>query len=115
MPESTKTAMSTNPATTSTNGDLVRVEHLKKYFAVQSGFFATLLTRGNIPQVKAVDDVSFTIHKGEVFGLAGESGSGKSTIGRLVLRLYEATAGKVIFDGIDLGKLSGEEMRRMRS
>ena len=52
MPESTKTAMSTNPATTSTNGDLVRVEHLKKYFAVQSGFFATLLTRGNITPLR---------------------------------------------------------------
>ncbi len=100
----------------STNSEeLVRVEHVGKFFPIQSGLFATLLTRGHIPAVKAVDDVSFSIHKGEVFGLAGESGSGKSTIGRLVLRLLEPTSGKVFFDGTDLGSLSAEEMRRMRS
>jgi peptide/nickel transport system ATP-binding protein len=97
------------------NEELVHVEHVCKYFPIQSGLFATLLTGGHIPAVKAVDDVSFSIHKGEVFGLAGESGSGKSTVGRLVLRLYEPTSGKVIFDGTDLESLSSEEMRRMRS
>lgn len=95
--------------------ELVRLEHVGKFFYIQSGLFAALLNRGRIPSVKAVDDVSFTIHKGEVFGLAGESGSGKSTIGRLVLRLYEPTAGKIFFDGTDLGSLSAEEMRRLRS
>ena len=95
--------------------ELVRVEHVCKFFPIQSGLFANLLTRGHIPAVKAVDDVSFSIHKGEVFGLAGESGSGKSTVGRLVLRLLEPTSGKVIFDGTDLGSLSAEEMRRLRS
>jgi peptide/nickel transport system ATP-binding protein len=95
--------------------ELVRVEHVRKFFPIQSGFFASLLSGGEIPAVKAVDDVSFIIHKGEVFGLAGESGSGKSTVGRLVLHLLEPTSGKVIFDGTDLESLSTEEMRRFRS
>jgi peptide/nickel transport system ATP-binding protein len=95
--------------------DMLRVEELRKHFPVQTGFLASLLNRGNIPTVKAVDGVSFTIRRGEVFGLAGESGSGKSTIGRLVLNLYEPTSGRVIFDGIDLATISAEEMRRMRA
>ncbi len=95
--------------------ELVRLEHVTKHFPVQSGILAMLLNRGHIPAVRAVDDIHFNIHKGEVFGLAGESGSGKSTVGRLVLRLLDPTSGKVFFDGIDLVKLKSEEMRRMRS
>src|SRR4030042_1198309 len=116
MPESTPMSVNAISGDKVANPDeLVRVEHVSKYFPIQSGLFASLLARGHIPAVKAVDDVSFSIHKGEVFGLAGESGSGKSTVGRLVLRLFEPTAGKVFFDGTDLGSLSSEEMRRMRS
>lgn len=97
------------------NTELVRVENLYKHFPVQEGFLASLLHRGEVPTVKAVDGVSFSIRKGEVFGLAGESGSGKSTIGRLVLRLLDATRGQVFFDGTDLGSLPAEEMRRLRA
>jgi peptide/nickel transport system ATP-binding protein len=111
-PVETETAPGGSAAET---GELVRVENLRKHFPVQSGFLASLLNRGHIPAVKAVDGVSFSIRKGEVFGLAGESGSGKSTVGRLVLNLLEPTSGRVIFDGIDLSTLSAEEMRHMRS
>ncbi len=93
---------------------LVELRHVTKWFPVQQGLIANLLARGRIDYVRAVDGVSFAIKKGEVFGLAGESGSGKSTIGRLALRLLEPTEGQVIFDGVDLATLGGEEMRRLR-
>ncbi|MEE9324549.1 MAG: ABC transporter ATP-binding protein [Dehalococcoidia bacterium] len=94
---------------------LVELHNVMKWFPVQQGFMASLLSRGRIDYVRAVDGVSFEIKKGEVFGLVGESGSGKTTIGRLVLRLLEPTDGQVIFDGVDLATLSDEEMRRLRS
>ena len=93
---------------------LVDVQDLKKYFPVQTNFLDTVFSK-EIDYVKAVDGVSFKIHSGEVFGLAGESGSGKTTIGRLILGLEKATEGKVIFDDIELTALNPNELRSMRN
>ena len=89
---------------------LIRVENLKKYFPITRG----IIIQRTIGYVRAVDDVSFFVHKGETFGLVGESGCGKTTLGRTILQLYRPTAGKVYFDGIDLTTLKGEELRKMR-
>ncbi len=88
---------------------LLDVQHLKKYFPVKAGFF-----RRKIGDVKAVDDVSLTLKRGETFGLVGESGCGKSTTGRLILRLANATAGSIVFDGKDITKLRGGKLRKIR-
>jgi peptide/nickel transport system ATP-binding protein len=96
-----------------TEENLIEVRGLKKWFPVQKSFVERLVT-GQNQFVRAVDGVDFEIRRGEVFGLAGESGSGKTTTGRLILQLVEPTAGEVTFDGTDLTALSSEEMRRMR-
>jgi peptide/nickel transport system ATP-binding protein len=86
---------------------------VKKYFPVQKGFLEQLLTRERT-FVKAIDDVSFDIMKGEVLGLAGESGSGKTTMGRLCVRLIDPTEGEIYYDGRDIASLKGEELRKIR-
>ncbi len=95
-----------------TNGtpDLVQVRDLKMHFPVTRG----IIWQRKVGDIKAVDGVTFNIKKGETLGLVGESGCGKSTTGRAILQLYKPTAGEVIFQGTDLVKLEGEEMRRMR-
>ena len=93
----------------SENGELLRVEHLKKYFPIRKGIFSRI-----VGQVKAVDNVSFHIDKGETLGLVGESGCGKTTVGRSLLRLIEPTAGNVYFDTVDLVALAPGPMRAMR-
>ncbi|HKJ28141.1 MAG TPA: oligopeptide/dipeptide ABC transporter ATP-binding protein [Anaerolineales bacterium] len=89
---------------------LLKVENLKMHFPILAGVF-----RRQVGAVKAVDGVSFNIHRGETLGLVGESGCGKSTTGRAILQLYEPTAGSVYFGDVDLAALRGEQMRRLRS
>ena len=88
---------------------LVRVENLKKYFPIMHG-----LIRRHAGDVKAVDGITFDVYKGETLGLVGESGCGKSTTGRVILQLYPVTAGRVFFEGQDLTKVHGEELRQFR-
>ena len=105
MPE----AAASNAATQ--NDDiLLEVKNLKMYFPVGGGF----LSRKPVGYVKAVDDVSFTVKRGETLGLVGESGCGKTTTGRCILQLYKPTAGQVIFDGQDLTELNSKRMRAIR-
>ena len=92
---------------------LLTVTNLKKYYPVEKGFLDRLLTSQK-SFVHAVDDVSFSVNRGDILGLVGESGSGKSTTGRLCLKLTEPTSGSILFDGVDLVKLHGEELRSFR-
>ncbi|MBT6718128.1 MAG: ABC transporter ATP-binding protein [Nitrospina sp.] len=88
---------------------LLKVQSLKKYFPVYGGLLSRV-----IGQVKAVDDVSFEIKEGEILGLVGESGCGKTTVGRMTLRLLEPTSGKVFFEDTDILKLKGKELTMIR-
>ena len=92
------------------NDVLLEVRNLKMYFPVTSG----ILFGRHVSDVKAVDDISFTIKRGETLGMVGESGCGKTTAGRTILQLYKPTGGQVIFDGKDLSKLRRGEMRALR-
>ncbi len=93
-----------------TSGPLLEVEDLKVYFPIRSG----VLIDRHVGDVKAVDGVSFDVKRGETLGLVGESGCGKTTVGRTVLRLYEPTEGRVVFDGVDVGTLNGRDLRKLR-
>tara|TARA_B100000700_G_scaffold265399_1_gene303760 strand:- start:315 stop:1355 length:1041 start_codon:yes stop_codon:yes gene_type:complete len=106
----TKTKKTTKKKTTKNDDILVNVENLKMYFPVTSG----VIMQRVVGQVKAVDNVSFFVKKGETLGLVGESGCGKTTTGRAVLQLYKPTSGKVQFNGQELTELNANEMRAMR-
>ena len=92
------------------NNILVRVENLVKHFPITRG----VLVQRQVGAVKAVDGISFDIHKGETLGLVGESGCGKSTTGRTIIQLYRATSGKVYLEDKELTNLKGEGLRQIR-
>ena len=92
-----------------TDETLVQVEHLREYFPITGG-----VLQRKVGDVKAVDDVSFTIRRGETLGLVGESGCGKTTVGRALLRLIEPTGGRILFEGTDITGLSGGALRNFR-
>jgi oligopeptide transport system ATP-binding protein len=100
------------PGAKSANGQnvLVSVRNLKKYFPITKG----IIFQRHVGDIKAVDGLTFDILKGETLGFVGESGCGKSTTGRAILQLHKPTAGEVLFDGTDLVKLKGEDLRKMR-
>jgi oligopeptide/dipeptide ABC transporter ATP-binding protein len=106
-------ATTTAPAATApaiaTATDILRVDHLKKYFKIGGG-----LLGGKGLIIHAVDDVSFTVRRGETFGLVGESGCGKTTLGQTIVRLYEPTEGHIYFDNADISRLKPNQMRPYR-
>lgn len=92
-----------------TEKTLLKIEGLKKYFVNSSG-----IIKRKVDYIKAVDNVSFSINKGETFGLVGGSGCGKSTCGRTIIRLYEPTEGKILYQGKDIAKLPEKELTQYR-
>ena len=103
-------AAKTAPTAPGANSDvLVSVKDMKKHFPIMQGVF-----RRQVGAVKAVDGVSFDIHRGETLGLVGESGSGKSTTGRVILQLIKATEGSVTFEGNELTAIDPEKLRKLR-
>ncbi|OLD55137.1 oligopeptide ABC transporter ATP-binding protein [archaeon 13_1_40CM_2_52_13] len=93
--------------------EVLKIEDLRKWYPLRRGFFETLLSRDEL-NVKAVDGISFTVRKGEVLALAGESGSGKTTTGKVLLRLVKPTSGSIFFQGKDITKLSEKELKPLR-
>jgi peptide/nickel transport system ATP-binding protein len=91
-------------------GNLVELENLRVWFPIKSG----LVLDRHVGDIRAVDDVSLEIRRGETLGLVGESGCGKSTVGRTILRLYKPTAGRIVFDGRDISDLGESELRPLR-
>src|SRR3712207_5242011 len=110
MTRETASGRAETAPSSSQDGALVEIDRLKLYFPIRSGI---VLDR-HVGDIRAVDDVTLTIERGETLGLVGESGCGKSTIGRAILRLYQPTAGRIVFDGRDVTHASESELRPLR-
>src|SRR5437762_761495 len=106
----TTTSQITVPKDGTADGELLQVKNLKMYFPITQG----IILQRQVGWVRAVDDISFGVKRGETLGLVGESGCGKSTTGRAILQLYKPTGGTVNFLGKSLTQLSGGDLRRMR-
>lgn len=94
---------------TADNDVILNVRNLKKYFPIRRGVF-----RRHVGDVKAVDDINFQVYRGETLGVVGESGCGKTTTGRTIIRIYQATEGEILFNGTDLTKIKGKQLRQTR-
>ena len=98
------------PAKSDAGNPLVEIRNLVKYFPVTEG----IVIQKMVAEVKAVDDISFSIRKGETLGLVGESGCGKTTTGRCILRLEQLTSGQIIYDGVDISTVDRQELNKLR-
>ena len=93
---------------------VLEVRGLRKHFPLRGGFLSQVIRRGDPPVIRAVEDVNLTLGEGEVLGIAGESGCGKTTLGLTLVRLYDPTAGEIRFLGEDIGPYRGGRLRSFR-
>ena len=106
---STETAAAARPESTAEGDTLLRIEGLVKHFPIRAGIF-----KHTVGQVRAVDGIDLTVRQGETLGVVGESGCGKTTLGRTIIKLVEPTAGTIFFDGRDITKFKRRQMRPVR-